>query len=167
MSRLALRLPLVLFVALTLHHSLFASARLGDVRADLMLLSAVAAGVAGGPERGAIVGFAAGVVADLFVHSPLGLSALAFSLVGFAVGVLHTSVIRQAWWIAPLTACAASFVGVVLYGVLGAVLGQAHLFQVQLLVVAAGVAAANTVVALPVMKAVAWAVPEARERALA
>ena len=45
---------------------------------DLMLALAVAAGLAGGPERGAWVGFAAGLLADCFLQTPLGLSALVY-----------------------------------------------------------------------------------------
>jgi rod shape-determining protein MreD len=163
---MGLRLPLVLFAALVLHQSLFVAVRVGDVQPQVMLLVAVAAGLVAGSERGALVGFAAGLLADLLVHTPLGLSALAFSLVGFAVGGFQAGIIRSAWWIAPATALFATAAGMLLYGLLGALIGQSHFVSPRLAVVALGAAAMNAVLAPPVVKAVGWAM-DGTEGALA
>jgi len=56
--------------------------------ADVMVLIPAAAGLVGGPERGAVVGFVTGLVADLVVSLPFGLSALTFTVLGFGVGLL-------------------------------------------------------------------------------
>lgn len=162
-----LRLPVVLVIALTLHLSLFVTLRLGDVHPRVLLLVAVAGGLLAGSERGALLGFSAGVLADLFVQTPFGLSALAFALVGFSVGALQSGIIRSAWWIAPATALVASFAGHVLYGLLGALIGQAHFVSPRLVVVAAGVGAMNALLALPVVRALAWALSSESERAFA
>ena len=159
MTAVRARLPFVLFVALTLHESLFRDTRVGDVRPDVMLALAVAAGIVGGAERGAVTGFVAGLLADLFVQTPLGLSALAFSLVGFAVGSLQSAIIRAAWWIPPLTAFVASLAGVLLYAVLGAIIGRAEFVRPEVAVVAAGVGAMNAVLALPAVRLMSWALP--------
>lgn len=161
------RVAFVLFVGLTLHLSLFATVGIGEVRPDVLLLIAVAAGIAGGPERGAVVGFFAGIVADLFLHTPLGLSALAFSLVGFAVGTLQSSVIRAAWWIPPATACLGSTAGILLYALLGALIGRPEFLEPRVLVVAAGVGAANAILAPAVVPVMAWALPHETERSFA
>lgn len=165
--RIGPRLALVLFVGLTLHLSLFATIRVGAVRPDVLLLMAVAGGIAGGPERGAVVGFAAGIVADLFLHTPLGLSAMAFSLVGFAVGTLQSSVIRAAWWIPPATTCLASTGGILLYALLGALIGRPEFLEPRVLMVAAGVGAANAVLAPAVVPVMAWALPRETDRSFA
>lgn len=156
---IAARVPFVLFVALTLHQSLFRMVRVGDVHPDVMLVVAVAAGIVAGPERGAATGFAAGLLSDLFLQTPLGLSALAFSLVGFAVGSVQSGVIRAAWWIPPLTTLVASAAGVALYAVLGAIVGRAEFVRPELALVAAGVGAMNAVLAPAVVRMMAWAVP--------
>lgn len=161
------RLLLVIFAGLTLHLSLFATIRIGDVRPDVLLLIAVAGGIAGGPERGAVVGFAAGIAADLFLHTPLGLSALAFSLVGFGVGTLQSSVIRAAWWIPPATASVASTAGILLYALLGALIGRPEFLEPRVLVVAAGVGAANAVLSPALVPVMAWALPTETERSFA
>lgn len=167
MTRIGLRLTLVLLFGLTLHLSLFATARIGEVRPEVLLLIAVAAGIVGGPERGAVVGFLAGIVADLFLHTPLGLSALAFSLVGFAVGTSQSIVIRSAWWIPPATALVASAAGILLYGLLGALIGRPEFLEPRVLVVAAGVGAANALLSPAVIPVMAWALPTQTERSFA
>ena len=58
------------------------------------------------------------------LQTPFGLSALTYAIVAYLVGSLQDSVLRAAWWIPVATATAASVVGVILYGVLGTVLGE-------------------------------------------
>jgi len=162
-----LRLVLVLALSLTLHQSLFVTLRIDDAHPQVMLLVAVVGGLLAGAERGALIGFAAGLLADLFVQTPLGLSALTFALVGFVVGSLQTGIVHTAWWIGPVTALLASFAGVVLYGVLGAIIGQAHFVSPRMVVVAAGVGAMNSVLAVPLVRAMSWALDSRPERAYA
>ncbi|MEO7837407.1 MAG: rod shape-determining protein MreD [Acidimicrobiales bacterium] len=166
-TRFGPRLAFVIFVGLTLHLSLFATAGIGEARPDVLLLVAVAGGIVAGPERGALVGFAAGISADLFLHTPLGLSALAFCLVGFAVGTLQSSVIRAAWWIPPATAWVASAAGVFLYALLGSLIGRPEFLQPHVIVVAAGVATANALLTPPLVHVMAWALPGEQDRAFA
>ncbi|MGH9178619.1 MAG: rod shape-determining protein MreD [Acidimicrobiales bacterium] len=161
------RLTLVLFVALTLHLSLFAGIHIGDAHPQVMLLASVAAGLLAGSERGALIGFVAGLLADLFVQTPLGLSALTYALVGFSVGTVQSAMIRSAWWIAPATALLASFAGVLLYGLLGAIIGQSHFVSPRLLIVAGWVAVMNGLLAVPVARAMGWALAAEPESAFA
>ena len=165
MSRL--RVAVVMFVALTLHQSLFVSLHVSDARPQVMLLVAVVGGLLGGAERGAFLGFTAGLLADLFVQTPLGLAALAFALVGFAVGSVQSGIIHSAWWIGPVTALVASFAGMLLYGVLGAIIGQSHFVSPRLLGIAAGVAVMNALLSLPVIRAMSWALDSRGEQAYA
>lgn len=152
-----LRLCIVVFVALTLHQSLFVTLRVEEAHPQVMLLVAVVGGLLAGAERGALIGFAAGLLADLFVQTPLGLSALTFALVAFVVGSLQAGIVHSAWWIAPVTAFGATFAGMVLYGILGAIIGQAHYVSPRLLLVGAGAGAMNAVLAVPVVRAMSWA----------
>lgn len=167
MTRFGPRLAFVIFVGLTLHLSLFATTRIGEVRPDVLMLIAVAGGIVGGAERGAVLGFFVGVVADLFLHTPLGLSALTFSLVGFAVGTLQSSVIRAAWWIPPATALVSSAGGILLYALLGALIGRPEFLQPRVLVVAVGVGLANALLAIPLVRVMAWALPLDADRSYA
>lgn len=157
MNLARLRLPLAVLAVLTIQSAVLQDMRVRDVHPDAMLLFAIAAGIVGGSEAGALVGFVVGLVADLFVQTPLGLSALTFALVAFGVGALQASLIRSSWWITPLTALVGSAAGVVLFVVIGAVLGQTHLVSNDVPAVVAVVAVMNAVLALPVVRLAGWA----------
>lgn len=159
-----LRLPLVFLLVLTAQKSVLADVDVRDVRPDAMLLFAVCAGLVAGSEVGAVLGFVAGLVTDLFVQAPLGLSALVFSLVGFSVGSFRANLIRDIWWIPPTTAFVASSGGVLLYGVLGAVVGQSQFVRPHLLMVALVVGVMNAVLSLVLVRLTGWALPAASAR---
>ena len=152
----AVRTSLVIVIALTVQLGIAPSLGLFGVQGDLLLLVAIAAGIATGPDRGAAIAFAAGLAYDLMLQTPFGLSALTYAIVAYLVGGLQDSVLRAAWWIPVATATAASVVGVILYGVFGTVLGD-DLIAVSLLRVAVVVGALNTVAAPVVVKAMRWA----------
>ena len=78
---------------------LFAQLPVDGARADVMILLGIAAGFVGGPERGAIVGFAAGLAIDLVLPTPLGLSALVYCIVGYLVGRISGTCRRSSWWL--------------------------------------------------------------------
>ncbi len=153
------KVPLAILLVLLLQSSLLSGMRLGVVRPDAMILLPIAAGMIGGSERGAVIGFFTGMVADLFLQTPMGLSGLTFSVVGFAVGTMHTGVLRAAWWIGPLIAVAAGAVSVLLFAVIGAVVGVAHLIRPDLAVIALGVALINAPLSIAVTRLMAWAWP--------
>ena len=66
------RALLVVVVALALQLTVVLDVRVSGVHPDLMVGLAIAAGLAGGTQRGAIIGFLSGVVLDLFLPTPLG-----------------------------------------------------------------------------------------------
>ena len=152
----AVRTSLVLVLALTIQLAIAPSLGVFGVQGDLLLLVAIAAGVAVGPDRGAALGFVAGIAYDLMLQTPLGLSALTYSIVAYLVGGLQDSVLRAAWWIPVATATAASIVGVILYGVFGSVLGE-DLLGFSLVRIALIVGILNTIAAPVVVKAMRWA----------
>lgn len=156
-----LRLPLMLITALLLQTAVLARIQVFDVMPDFMLLVAVAAGITAGPTRGAALGFASGMVIDLFLPTPLGLSALVFTLVGYGVGVAHAGVLRSAWYIPMLTAGAASMAGVVLYAVVGSMLGE-RMLTGHLVTIALVVGLSNAVLAPVAVGLVGWSLGSLR-----
>ena len=153
-----MKVPFVLLVVLLVHTCVLAGIHVHRVRPDAMLLVAVLAGLVAGPEKGAVTGFVAGLLADLTLQTPFGLSALVLSLVGFGVGMLQTGILRTSWWIPPLTALAASAIGVV--ALLGGLVGQTQLLRPglsHLATIAGIVAAMNAVLAVPATPVVRWA----------
>lgn len=157
MTSLRLRMPLVLAMTLVLHLTVLSRLRVENVRPDALLLVAIVAGLVAGAERGAIAGFCAGLLADLFLQTPFGLSALAYALVGFGVGSIQAGILRAAWWIPVVTALAASAGGMVLFGVLGAMVGQSDFVSPRLAVIAALVGVMNAILAVPAVRVLSWA----------
>jgi rod shape-determining protein MreD len=122
-------MPPFIVLIVMLHTAVFPQLRVFGVAADVLLLVAVAGGISGGPESGALLGFTAGILADCFLQTPFGLSALAYCLVGWGVGSFQTRILHATWWIPVVTAALASAVGVTLFVVLGLVVGQDQLWS--------------------------------------
>jgi rod shape-determining protein MreD len=160
------RLAVVLLAAVVLHAAVAPQFRIGGVGADVLLLVAVAAGMVDGPHRGATVGFVAGLLADCFVLTPFGLSALVWSVVGWGVGRLGSTVAHATWWVQVVATFLASAVGVVLFAVAGAVVGEGHLLGGALPGTAVTVGACNAVLSPLAVRALTWALVARRPRGL-
>jgi rod shape-determining protein MreD len=152
------KVPLVLLLFLVLHLSVLDRIRVDNAAPDVMLLLAVVAGIVGGPKLGALLGFAAGITLDLFLETPMGLSALVFCLVGYAVGNIQGGVLRVSWWIPVLTTLAASVAGELVYALVATVVGQPDLVTPHLLVIAAVVGGFNALAAPFALRLVRWSV---------
>jgi rod shape-determining protein MreD len=90
--RRLLALAVVLVVAVLVQSTVLARLRLAGVRPDLLVLAVVSVAVATDPTTGAVFGFVAGLVADLLFDLPVGVSALVYTAVGFAVGTVRVYV---------------------------------------------------------------------------
>ena len=151
------RWGVLLSVAFVLHIGVFSDLRFFGVHPEILLLVGICAGLVGGPSRGAEVGFVAGVLTDLLVPGLLGVSALAFALVGFAVGATEESVIRSSRSISVAIAVVASAVGTLLYAGLGELLGQRSLSDPRLFVIIGIVSAVNGLLCIPCLAVCRWA----------
>jgi rod shape-determining protein MreD len=127
------------------------------VVADLMLLIAISAGVAAGPERGAIVGFWAGLAYDLIRPGPLGISALAYSLIGFAVGSLLVSVLQVRKVLAAGIVVVATMVGELTAAVGGQLFGQPTLANPRLWTIVVVTGLINGALSFLVIPVARWA----------
>jgi rod shape-determining protein MreD len=85
----------VVVVAVLLESTVLAGLRIGGVRPDVLVIAVVAVAMASGPASGAAFGFSAGLVADLLFDLPVGVSALVYTVVGFAAGLARTYVTSQ------------------------------------------------------------------------
>lgn len=145
----ALKLGLLVVVALVLQMAAVADLPVLGAVGDLLLLLTVAVAFVDGPDQGATVGFAAGVAYDLVLDTPFGLSALVYAIVGFLVGMVGASLLRPAaWWPVGL-AVIAGFVATGLYAGVGRLIGTPYPMD-DLPVVALVVAVWNAALVLPV-----------------
>jgi rod shape-determining protein MreD len=158
------RASFVVFVAFVLQVSFVSRLSAFGVRGDLLLLVTIAAGMAGDAEKGAIVGFCAGLTFDIVLNTPLGLSALVYTLVGYAVGAVQGSVLHSGWWVPSAVAALASAGAVVMYGLLGEALGQATLSGPPLLTILVVVAVENAILAPVAIRAMRWVFIDSSQR---
>jgi hypothetical protein len=84
--RQAAPLGAVLFTTLVAHVAVGPHLALWGAAPDVLLVGVTAVAAGRGPRAGAAFGFASGLGADLFLATPPGTSALAFTLVGHALG---------------------------------------------------------------------------------
>jgi rod shape-determining protein MreD len=154
------RLPPVLLAAVLVHTAVSPNLRVFGVAVDVLLLLTIAGGIAGGAERGAAVGFTCGVLADCFLQTPFGLSALDYALIGYGVGVFQTGVLHSSWWIPAITAAVASVVAVVVFVGLGVVVGQDQLLSTQLIEVAAVIGVLHALFAPLAVRMMRWGLAE-------
>lgn len=96
------RVVAILTLTVVVQVVLFPHVRLAGRVPDLGLVLAVAVAFDHGPEEGAVVGFLAGLGFDLFLSTPLGLTALAYGLTAYAVGVLQGGMLRAPRWFTPM-----------------------------------------------------------------
>ena len=142
--------------------------QVGRAHPDLLLLLPVLAGLLGGPEDGAWIGFFSGLFADLALPTAFGLSALVFCLTGYVIGLIVQALIEGPRWLVPLTAAVGTALGELLYVGVAFITGQDAVLHdpraiVNIVVIAS---AGNALLSYPIAIAVRWAVgPD--ERALA
>jgi rod shape-determining protein MreD len=157
MSRNWWRIALVVISAAMLQRGVASHVQPFGVAPDLMLLVAVSAGIAAGPERGAVVGFFSGLALDLLLQGPIGLAALSFSLVGYFTGRYEGLITRAGTTLVVLTAFVASVLGELVYVGLGLLVGQANMLSSRLWLIVLVVALVNAALAPLAVRALRWA----------
>lgn len=128
-----LRLLPVGLVALSLQRVLFAHHPVLDVKIQLVLALVVAAGAGGGADRGAVAGFALGLLYDLSGDTPLGVMALAYGMGGMTAGSLHRFTPDPQWWLAALFATFGAAVGEAAVPLVEVITGQSGWVTTDLL----------------------------------
>jgi rod shape-determining protein MreD len=125
-----LRIAILLLLFTVAQTALGNDLRVVQVAPDLLVLVAICGGLAGGAEAGALVGFFAGLLMDLFlISTPLGLSALTYCIIGGLVGWLRASVLPERNLVIPVAALFGTAAAVLLFVGFGDVLGQHHLLE--------------------------------------
>lgn len=151
------RWTLVIVTSLVLQTAVMPSLAIAGVVPNVMVMLAACAGLSGGAQRGAVVGFWIGLAFDAPRPVPLGVSALAFTFVAFGAGTFQVAVLQAGRIISMVLVALSSAIGVLAYAVVGEVLGQDSLTHPRLgaiVVIEALVAAALSRVGL---KVAGWA----------
>jgi rod shape-determining protein MreD len=152
-----IRLALVVVTLVVLQTTVFTHLRIFDAVPDLCLVATAAVAYESGPLSGALFGFAAGLATDFFLTTPLGLSALAFAITGYAVGVFQSGLIRETRAQTPILGGVAGLVGNAIFIVVGGIVGRGELFATHNLEVIIVASLYDALVAYAVFPFARWA----------
>lgn len=157
------RLALVLVTMVLLQVALFPHLKVAGVAPDLVLVATVVVAYRTGPDRGALFGFASGLALDLFLRTPLGLSALAGSVAGYVVGLVAGALVRSAPWVPPVLGLLGGLVGGAVFVLVGALVGQEQLWSLRSARVVAIASVYDALLTPLLFPVVAWAAGPAEE----
>jgi rod shape-determining protein MreD len=150
-----IRLGLVVLVCVVLQTTLFTHLQVDGVAPDLGLVAVLAVAYEDGADTGAIYGFVMGLAIDLFLTTPLGLSALAFAVTGYAVGVFQAGVVRTTPWLAPILGFVGGLFGGLVFITAGAVVGQSDMLSfdsLRIVIIAAAYDAVLAPIVFPLVR---------------
>lgn len=147
----------VLLIAVVVQLAVFVDVRVFGVAPELLALVAVLAGMLAGPERGATVAFGAGLLWDVWLPTPLGVAAMSFAIVAFAVGSVEAGLFNDSRLQLSALAFLGTFAAVVGYALLGEVVGARGLVDVELLRVALIAGVLNGLIAPVMLRPMRWA----------
>ncbi len=151
------RAAVLVVVAVVVQARVASNFSLLGVRPELALAVALAAGVAGGPERGAIAGFAIGLLYDVVLQTPMGLSALVYAVLAYALGAMQVQMASHRRPGRMLFVGIGTAAGVVSWVVLGRLFDAVAPDPVEVVQVALVAGAINAVVGLGLSRLWAWA----------
>jgi rod shape-determining protein MreD len=154
---------LVILAALILQTTVLPHVALFRVSPDLLLVVVISVALARGPSAGAVVGFAGGVLRDLLLSAPTGLSALAYLSVGYVVGAVLPYVQSSSVAVPLVGVFVGSLAGTAFYDVLALLLGVRAEPLDRMLQVVVLTAVYNTLLVPFAYPVVRWISAEARE----
>ncbi len=141
---------------LALQRTIFVELQVNGVILQVMMAMAAASGVAGGSERGAVVGFVLGAMFDLAEGTPLGSTAIAMTIAGVVGGLLALIAADPHWWLAAIFTGLGTAAGVATVPVVRLFIGEEEPFQQRLVVVVAITAAAGAILSPLLVPLARW-----------
>jgi rod shape-determining protein MreD len=152
-----LRLGLVILTLVVLQTTLIADLRVFGATPSLLLVATLAVAYEDGADAGVAFGFLGGLAIDCFLSTPLGVSALAFALTGWMVGVLQGGLVRDMRFVAPVLGFVGGLFGGTLFVVIATVTGTDDLLTTQGAKLVVIGAALDAIVAPIIFPVVRWA----------
>lgn len=144
-------------VLLAIQKTLFVELKPFGVIIQLVLAFAASAGAAGGPERGAVTGFVLGLMFDLSVGTPLGLSSITMGLAGYIAGWCDVVRIDTTWWLAAMFVFVGATAGEAATPVVLRFIGEEDAFVPELTRIIPVVAVSAAIASLVLVPVARWA----------
>jgi rod shape-determining protein MreD len=151
------RALLVVGLAVVVQESLMVDIHFDGAHPDVLILVAVAAGYVAGPGRGPVIGFLAGVAADLFVPTTFGMSSLVYAVLAYFVAIAAFNLVRTSLALQVAAGGLGTAAGLCLYATLGALLGYPQMLRLELVPAIAVATPAAAILAVPTIRLMQWA----------
>jgi rod shape-determining protein MreD len=152
-----IRLVLVVVLLGLLQTELFSSLEIFDAKPDLLLVATAAIAYELGSRPAAIFGFLSGLYLDMFLETPVGLSALSFALTGYVIGSFQTALLRETRGVAPVLGALGGLIGTTIFTVVGGIAGEDGFFTLHQVQIVAVAVLYDAVVAYAVFPLMRWA----------
>jgi cell shape-determining protein MreD len=165
-GRVALRLLLVIVAVVAVQDAVMVHLRVFGAHPELIWLLPLTAGLLGGAELGAVVGFFSGMALDCLLPTPFGLTAFVATLIGYGIGTVaeRSGLAAEGgvWWLLPGLGAAVGVLGVLAYAAFGIVFGEDQFSGVNYLAIIPVVTFFGALFAVPIWMLSAWAVGDQR-----
>lgn len=155
--KLVARTALLLFGAHVLQLGLFSDLGLFSVHPEVLLAIGAGSAITWGRERGAVVGFTAGLLADLSLSGRFGITALAWGISCYGLGVLSEGLARRSRVVDAVLMGVGGATGVIAFVLAAALFGQPTLGDDNLLVIIGMVSFWNMILSPAVLPLCRWA----------
>ncbi len=159
-----IKVAAVYLIAIIVQLTVFIDVRVAGVAPELLALVAVIAGFFAGPERGPLIAFIAGLIWDVYLPTPLGVAAVTFALVAFAVASLEEGLFHDSRFQLVAVVGLASASTVIAYALIGELVGQRGLVDVEMLRVSLLVGLVNAALTPVVAPMMRWALVDSEVR---
>ncbi len=117
------RWAVVVIVTVVIQVGVAPLVHLAGVVPNVLVILAVCGGLSGGPRRGAVMGFWAGIAYDIARPVPLGIGSIAFALVAFSAGMIQVVVLQSSRIVTAAIVAVGSAAGTLLYAILAEFFG--------------------------------------------
>ena len=164
LNRPVTRLFLVGLLLLAVQTTLLTEMKFFGIIAQLLLALSITTGLVGGSESGALAGFVLGLMFDLVLTSPLGLSALVYACAGWGAGYFHSRTLANPKWLDCLVTGILSGVATFALAVVANVIGVEGWLSgriIKVIIVVACVNALSAFVFIPISR---WCLAIRREQ---
>ena len=152
-----LRLGALLLVVLMIQVTVFVDVRFLGVAPELLSLVAIIGAFYVGPERGPVLAFGAGVVWDVYLPTPLGVTAITLAIAAYLVATLNEGLFHDTRSQLMLMVGLSSAGVVIGYALLGGIMGTPGLLQVEMFRIALLVCLVNASLTPLAAPAMVWA----------
>jgi rod shape-determining protein MreD len=115
---------LTILTAVLLQSTIFARLTLFGVAPDLVLAVVISFALIEGPSAGALLGFSGGLLRDLLLDAPTGLTGLAYLVIGYVVGSIRPYLQSTSVFVPAAGIFFGSMAATTVYEVLQALLGE-------------------------------------------